>query len=152
MHAGEEVELIRRRLEQRESEQGTRERHGRPLDRQCDPMDLAEGIARPGQVMDFKGNTGIVDRCLENLAVGLKTADPDRLGLFHNTSDRPLERVTVDCAGNFYEQSDLPFCAGMTCFMRKPYVELAARQRQCAVNRFHSVPPPTPRALRNSFA
>jgi hypothetical protein len=66
-------------------------------------VDFLNGIARAAQVIKGQLNIRIIDRALKNLAVGLKTGDPDWFGLLHHSADSPLKGIAVDCALNSYE-------------------------------------------------
>ena len=76
-----------------------------------------------------------------------------RFGLPHHLTDRLLKHVALYRAVESHKHAELPLGTGVTHFLRKPYIQLCARQRKCAVIKLHRIPEPnrftyqTPRPL-----
>src|SRR5271156_5052314 len=100
------------------------------------------GMARAAQVIKGQLDIRVIDRPLENLAVHLKDGGPDWFGLLKRLADRSLKGIAFDRALDPDERPPLPPRAGVTRFLRKPYVQLRARQRKRAVIKLHRTPRP----------
>jgi hypothetical protein len=60
-------------------------------------------MTRAAQVKEGEFDIRLVDRALEYLAIRLGKGSPDRLGLSHNSADRPLKGITLYKALDFHE-------------------------------------------------
>jgi hypothetical protein len=60
-------------------------------------------MTRTAQVKEVQPDFRVVDRALEHLAIPLGKGGPDRLGLAHNSADRPLNGITLYKALDFHE-------------------------------------------------
>ncbi|OMC52383.1 hypothetical protein A5747_21820 [Mycobacterium sp. IS-836] len=85
-------------------------------------MRFLYGIVRTSQVIEDELHIRVLDRLLENLAIHLKDGSPDRFGLAHYSTDRPLQGIGFYRALDFHEQTELPLRAGVSRFLRKPNV------------------------------
>jgi hypothetical protein len=83
----------------------------------------------------------VINRPLENLAIDLEEGGPSWFGLLQHSPDRPLQWVTFNRALDSREEAKLPLRTALTRFLRKPYVELSARQRKCLPVKFHPTAP-----------
>ncbi|CAM3413292.1 hypothetical protein MYCO108962_19260 [Mycobacterium colombiense] len=140
MAAREEEEFVSPGLEEDELEQRPGERHGRALNGQRSATGFLLGIGRIAQVEERQLDVWVLDRPLDDLAVDLEEGDPGRFRLVHGLPDRPLQGVALDHAVDPHEQAELPLGVGVARFLRKPYVQLSARQRKCLALKLHPTP------------
>ena len=77
--------------------------------------------------MEVDFDLRVIDRHLEDSAIGLKTGDPQRFRLFHYPGDRPLEGVSINRTLDVNQQADLPLGTGVSGFLVEPDVQLRAR-------------------------
>jgi hypothetical protein len=87
--------------------------------------------------MEGKFQTQIINCSLENLTVGLEEGGPNWFSLLYNMADRVLKRFRIYRAPDYHELAELPLCLRATGFLRKPYVQLSARQRKGAFIEVH---------------
>ncbi|ORB12613.1 hypothetical protein BST37_15920 [Mycobacterium noviomagense] len=85
-------------------------------------MSLLHRIRLGAQVVEGQLDVRIIHHFLVDLAVYLKDAGPSWFRLLYCSADRPLKDITIYRSFDFQEQAELPFRAGVTRFLRKPYV------------------------------
>src|SRR5262249_30900734 len=72
----------------------------------------------------------------------LEKASSERFGLAHHLTDRLLYQTRLEHALDSPEHAYLPLGTEAARFLRKPNIQLSARQRKCPVITFHRTPPP----------
>src|ERR1700757_1296633 len=138
--AHEKIKFIYPRLQQRKFEQRATKRHRRALNRGCQPMGFLDRILRAYEVIASKLKIRVINRLLENLAIHPEKGGSERFGLAHHLTDRALKQTRLDRALDSHKIAQLPPRTEATRFLRKPYIQLSARQRKCPVIEFHRIP------------
>ncbi|ARR77872.1 hypothetical protein MOTT12_02208 [Mycobacterium intracellulare subsp. yongonense] len=134
--ADEQIKFICPRLQQREFEQRPAERHHRALNRGCQPIGFLDRILRAHPLIASKLDIRVINRRLEHLAIHLEKGGSKWFGLAHHLTDRVLQQPRVDRALDSQKIAQLPPRTSAIRFLRKPYIELPARQREWPTVRF----------------
>src|SRR4029079_8744103 len=93
------------------------------------------GLMRAAQVIESKFNVRLINRPLENVAILFIERGPDRFSLPQRSDDRPPHVLSLPRARDFREKAKLPLRSEATRFLREPDIQLAPRQRICAVSK-----------------
>ncbi|BBY10360.1 hypothetical protein MMARJ_11000 [Mycobacterium marseillense] len=133
MADGEPVVLVGTRTEQSEFDHRAGERHRRPLDRCRGLPDFPLGILRFGQVVEDQVDIVVIDRLLEDLAVGLEERGPQAFGLVDHVSHSLMQQTGVDRPVDTDQHAQLPRHVEVAGLLRQPDIELASRYRECPV-------------------
>ncbi|CAM3394296.1 hypothetical protein MYCO108962_18340 [Mycobacterium colombiense] len=128
--ADEKIKFICPRLQQRKLEQRATQRHHGALNRGCQPIGFLDGILGAQALIASELDIRVINRLLENLAIDLEKGGPEWFGLAHHLTDRLLKQPRVDGALDSQEIAQLPPRTFAIGFLRKPYIELSARQRE----------------------
>ncbi|OBG17992.1 hypothetical protein A5765_05200 [Mycolicibacterium celeriflavum] len=105
-------------------------------------MRFPSRVLRAREIVSGQLNMGIINDLLENLAFGLEDRNSEWLGLSYRVIDRRLEQFHVEWARDSYKCAQLPLGTEPARFLRKPDMQLGARQRKCPVVQF---PPSAPK-------
>lgn len=129
MAQAEQVELLVACLEQRELHQPTGERQRRVLDLRGHLPGLRLRIVGVPDVVQRYFQFRVVERLLEDLAVGFEEGGTRRLGLLQGLPDGLLQESMIDDTVDLAQEAELPLGAGQSALVREPDVQLPARQR-----------------------
>ena len=105
-------------------------------------MGFLDRILRAYEVIVSKLNIRVINRLLGDLAIHLEKGGSKWFGLAHHLTDRALKQTGLDRALDSQKIAQLPPRTEATRFLRKPYIQLTARQWKYTAIEFHPTPQP----------
>jgi hypothetical protein len=93
-------------------------------------MGFPDRILRAYEIIASKLNVRVINRLLENLIVDFEKGSSKRFGLAHHLTDRALKQARLDRALDSQQIAQLPPRTEAIGLLRKPDIQLPARQRK----------------------